>query len=610
MRIIQKQYLAKVSPWVLAAAFSLLTVIISVFAVNNYRRDKLLITDILLEKGITLIRFVASSARSSVFSGLRAGKELDEIWEGDVSRLLEHASEQPGVKLVVLFNSKGDMLVNSRQEKGNVDVSKTTLEFLETLGTTNSGSSRFRYRISTRNNRTVFQVAAFFPPIGKHFLTQLGPFPPALYAKGKTASLMLQHHLLKQRWRKAISAFNEEKFLILVEQDMQQFNERLKRKKLEIIILSVVLLLVGFGGWLSILTLQGLKGSQSRLRRVEAFRDILISSLPIGLIATDSKGGVILYNNFSRKLTGINEKDALGGDLKIFSAMPDIQEAFKGPEKSLGKLYQKEIQLYSSDEVCHTVQLSRLAIIDTNGSYVGTLLMMQDLSQIKQLEKDLRRSEQLAALGKMAAGVAHELRNPLSSIKGLALLLRSKFSEKNEGRKTADILVQEVERLNRSISELLDFARPQALKKIEVDLQKILNKAVSLLSIDAEDSGVQIVTVYQESCPIMVQADEDKLIQVFLNLFLNGIQAMYYGGTLTVSTMVTPHNIKITITDTGCGIDPENLGKVFDPYYTTKSYGTGLGMAMTAKFVEEHEGAITIKSQVGKGSSVTVELPL
>lgn len=609
MRIIRRQYLAQVSPWVLAAAFSLLAIIISVFAVNNYRRDRLLMTDILLEKGVTLIRFVASSARSSIFSGLRAGKELHEIWPGDVQRVLEHSSEQPGVKVIALVNSRGDMFADSLQVAGEMYVSKETQEFLAALDTATLGSRTFSYRISIEKDNPVFQVAAFFPPIGKRFLTQLGPVPPALHAKGKMGSMMMRHHRSSQQWQQTIEAFNEEKYIVLIELDMQQFNERLKRQKLEIIILSIVLFLVGFGGWLSILTLQGLKGSQSRLRRVEAFRDILISSLPVGLIATDTKGGIILYNRFSQELTGISEEKALGGDPTVFRTMPDIHAAFATSGVPQKELYQKEVQLRSDEGEGHTVQLSRLSIIDSDNTFVGTLLMMQDLSQVKQLEKDLRRSERLAALGKMAAGVAHELRNPLSSIKGLALLLQSKFSDDNQERKTADILVQEVERLNRSISELLDFARPQALQKVSVDIQKLLNKAISLLSIDAEASGVQIVTVLQGSFP-MVQADEDKLNQVFLNLFLNGIQAMEFGGTLTVSTVKNNHRIKVIVMDTGSGIDPENLGRVFDPYFTTKPDGTGLGMSMSAKIIEEHGGTITIKSEVGKGSSVTVEIPL
>jgi two-component system, NtrC family, sensor histidine kinase HydH len=608
MRIKRKQLLASVSPWVLAAACGLLAVIIAVFAVNNYRRDKALMTDILIEKGVTLIRFVASSARSSIFTGIRSGQDISGLWPGNVQRVLEHASGHPGVIFLALVDSEGTILANSVPAARIQQVSEQTRSFLSALDNDNSDTRTFNYRISTEDKGSVFQVAAYFSPIGKRFLNQFSQGKQQ-GNRGDTVNTLMRLHGVNPKWQQSIEALTQKKYVILVELDMVQYNKRLQRQKLEIIILSIVLLLVGFGGWLSILTLEGLKGSQSRLRRVEAFRDILISSLPVGLIATDSKGQIILYNRFSQELTGIQEEIALGNTTGIFKDTAEIRSAFEASGKSKGINFQKEVQLVGDDAgKCHTVQLNRMAIIDRDDKFVGTLLMMQDLSQVKKLEEDLRRSERLAVLGKMAAGVAHELRNPLSSIKGLALVLQSKFSGENQDRETANILVQEVERLNRSISELLDYARPQKLQKDEVDLHVLLHKAVSLLNIDAEAAGVEMVTDFPEILP-RIYADEDKLNQVFLNLFLNSIQAMDDGGTLSVVTSKTVDTIKITITDTGCGIASENLGRVFDPYFTTKPEGTGLGMAMSAKIVEEHGGTITFESSEGQGTSVVVEIP-
>ncbi len=606
MRIIRKQRLARVSPWVLAAACGLLAVIIAVFAVNNYRRDKALMTDILLEKGVTLIRFVASSARSSIYASIRSGQDVASLWTNNVQRVLEHASGHPGVRFLGLVDSEGLILANSVPESRIRRVSDDTRDFLRAIEEDNDNSVMFSYRISKESRGTFFQVAAFFTPVGDRFIRQLGPVGNQQGNHSEIVTQMMRLHGSNLQWRRKIEGLNRQKYAIIVELDMKQYKKRLQRQKLEIIILSIVLLLVGFGGWLSILTLEGLKGSQSRLRRVEAFRDILISSLPVGLIATDSKGQIILYNRFSQELTGISEKQALGSNSRVFNSITEIREAFD--DVSRENNFQKEVQLVTESGICHTVQLNRMAIIDRDGSFVGTLLMIQDLSLVKNLEEDLRRSERLAALGKMAAGVAHELRNPLSSIKGLALVLRSRFSNENHDREAADILVQEVERLNRSISELLDYARPQKLRKEKVDLQELIQKAVSLLSMDAEASGVHMVTDFPEALP-MLDADEDKLNQVFLNLFLNSIQAMADGGTLTVSAAQTEDSIRVVVTDTGCGISAENISRVFDPYFTTKPEGTGLGMAMSAKIVEEHGGSISFESEEGRGTSVVVEIP-
>jgi two-component system, NtrC family, sensor histidine kinase HydH len=608
MRTIKQQRLVHVSPWVLAAACGLLALIIGVFAVNNYRRDKALMTDILLEKGTTLIRFVSSSARSSLVNGLRAGQDILNLWPDHVQRVLEHASEHPGVRFLALVDAKGIIQACSTPADCSRVVSEQTRNFLSTLDDDAHDSATFHYRIGEDEERTIFQIAAVFSPLGKEFLKNFGQRMLSQHKNGQMFDRMKQHQALNPVWIVQLEKLNKKKIFILVELDLYQFNKSLGRKKLEIFILSIVLLLVGVGGWLSILTLEGLKGSQSRLRRVEAFRDILISSLPVGLIATNNAGRIVLYNQFSQELTGIPEKKALGGDPGVVLT-PELGEPFEAEGEYPGIPFQKEIQIVLEKGVSRTLHLNRVAIFDRDDKFVGTLLVIQDLSQVKKLEEELRRSERLAALGKMAAGVAHELRNPLSSIKGLALLLRSRFIGNNSDIETADILVQEVERLNRSICELLDYARPQKLLKEKVDLKQLLQKAVSLIRIDAEAAGVEVISSCQESLP-KVLADEDKLNQVFLNLFLNGIQAMEQGGRLTVEAKAAGvAMVEIKISDTGCGIPPENLDRVFDPYYTSKPEGTGLGLAMSAKLVEEHVGSIKIVSQQGKGTSVVVCIP-
>lgn len=611
MQIIKKQHLASVSPWVLAAACGLLTLIIAVFALNNYRRDKALMTDMLLEKGATLIRFVASSSRNSIFAGLRVGQPLDSLWPANVQQVMEQASGHPGVKSLTLVDEDGMIVANSFPDARNSKISEKTKLFIGALDGDSLNTNTFRFRIANDHTPPGFQIAALMPPVGKRFFEQftaqrsntLNSFGKSLLFGGG-----VMRGYMTPLWKADLEALSKKRFVILLELDMAQFNQRLQRQKLEIIILSIVLLLVGLAGWLSILTLQGLKGSQSRLRRVEAFRDILISSLPVGLIATDNKGKIILYNRSSQEFTGITEEKAINASTSVFADFPEIAKAFQDSTTHHAKDFAREIQVVSNTGVRHTLQLNRLSIVDREQKFAGTLLLMQDLSQVKTLEEELRRSERLAALGKMAAGVAHELRNPLSSIKGLALVLRSRFLDDNKDRETATILVHEVERLNRSISELLDYARPQQLQKKWVDLQSLLHKAVSLIRIDAETAGVELTTFFQDDLP-MVNADEDKLNQVLLNLLLNGIQAMEEGGTLDIRVGATDRKVEIVVTDSGCGISEEDLGHVFDPYFTTKPEGTGLGMAMSAKIVEEHGGEIHLQSKLGQGTSVIVEIP-
>jgi len=226
----------------------------------------------------------------------------------------------------------------------------------------------------------------------------------------------------------------------------------------------------------------------------------------------------------------------------------------------------------------------------------------------------VRRQDRLAALGKMAAGVAHEVRNPLSSIKGFATLLGSKFKPGSKEQHAAELLVNEAERLNRSITELLNYARPIPLQKTRIKVERFLADSLQLIRADAETLGVSIVLEVSSDLS-EIALDPDRMNQVLLNLYLNGLQAMEgkgHGGTLKVVAKrgAQATGIDICISDTGEGISAEYLDQILDPYFTTKPKGTGLGLAIANKIVDEHHGAIGFVSRKGEGTTVTISLPL
>ncbi|MCX5870227.1 MAG: ATP-binding protein [Deltaproteobacteria bacterium] len=610
------QRLALVSPWVLAAACALLALIIGVFAVNNYRREKSLMTDVLLERGATIIRFVTSGARASFLDGVREGLPPVWKWSGHMQEILEHTAEHPGVHFLAIVDASGKILASSIPEKVDTPVDDETRAFIGSIVEGGNGPGRFRYRVGGSLSRSgsipAFQVATLFVPIGKRQLGQQGPRLNGLNRGGEgMMGRVMRQHLFSSKWTDELERVSQQKYSILVELDLAEFNKAVRQQLLQIVILSVVLLLVGIGGWLSLLTLEGLKGSQSRLSRIKAFRDTLISSLPVGLIVTDSKGKIVLCNQFAEqiasvvenKVVGFSPEDVLAAELALALNL-DLEDQ----KKQTAGAVQKEIVLPDAQGVMRTLQLNSLSIIESEGAPAGVMLLIQDLSQVKSLEEELRRSERMAALGKMAAGVAHELRNPLSSIKGLAILLKSRFQEKSTDQETADILVQEVERLNRSIGELLDYARPQKLMKADVHPEEVVQKAVSLIRMDAESVGVRVEIQMEDDLPLVL-ADQDKLNQVFLNLFLNSIQAMEHGGRLDIRVATQSRNVLFTVKDTGCGVNKEDLPRVFDPYFTTKPEGTGLGLAMSVKIIEEHGGTMTFESEPDVGTTVVVSLP-
>lgn len=601
-----KQRLSLVSPWLLAAACALLALIIGVFAVNNYHREKGLMTEALLEKGATLIRFVSSSARGAFFDMRRDHEVIIGDWINQVQQVLVHVSDDPGVQSLSLVAPDGKILASTRADDVRTDVDQQTLDFISRLDAGGDGRGAFGYRLEQPSQGDSFQVAALFFPVGRRQLDQ-----QRALADGQNSDMvgrMMRRHLNSPERIKQIEEIRQQRFVLLVELDLTEFNAAVRQQRLQIVILSLVLLMVGIGGWLSLLTLQGLKGSEVRLASLRAFRDSLIASLPMGLIATDSQGKIMTCNQFAEQVAVVQEREVVG-KMPAAALPPVLAAEFVQVGAGESDLHQKEIELVDRNGLRRALRLRSLAVVGTEGQSAGVMLLIQDMSQIKELERELRRSERMAALGKMAAGVAHELRNPLSSIKGLAVLLKSRFQEASRDRETAEILVAEVDRLNRSISELLDYARPPQLVREPVQIDELLTKATSLVSMDAEAVGISIELAPVPELPEIL-ADRDKLNQVLLNLLLNGIQAMDQGGVLRLAAQVMNDHLEIRVSDSGCGIPEENQTKIFDPYFTTKPEGTGLGLAMSAKIIEEHGGSIEFESKPGTGTTMIIHLPV
>lgn len=216
-------------------------------------------------------------------------------------------------------------------------------------------------------------------------------------------------------------------------------------------------------------------------------------------------------------------------------------------------------------------------------------------SRVAALEEEVRRKEKLAAVGNLAAGVAHEIRNPLSSIKGYATYFQQRFPEGSEDREAAAVMVREADRLNRVITELIGLSRPTDVALQPVDPDQVMQHVARLLAQNAASRGVQIILNLRK-CP-MAEADPDRLGQAVLNLCLNALDAMPKGGKLTLATTVSEGRICLQVLDNGTGITPENLPHVFDPYFTTKTKGTGIGLATVHKIVEAMKGEISVTSR-------------
>ena len=242
----------------------------------------------------------------------------------------------------------------------------------------------------------------------------------------------------------------------------------------------------------------------------------------------------------------------------------------------------------------------------------GTLILAGGASlfwrrKVAALQAEVARQERLAAMGTLAAGVAHEIRNPLSSIKGFATYFRTKFEPGSRDHELAGVMIGEADRLNRVVSELLELTRPSELRLTETEPAALLRHALRLVEDDCRSRGIEIRTRFADTG--MVSLDSDRMLQALLNLLLNAIQAMPDGGALTVSAQAVRDRLELRVADTGHGIPRQDLDRVFDPYFTTKNQGTGLGLATVRTIVEAHGGRVRVESEPGRGTEVILDLP-
>ncbi|MEI7709000.1 MAG: ATP-binding protein [Chlorobium sp.] len=262
--------------------------------------------------------------------------------------------------------------------------------------------------------------------------------------------------------------------------------------------------------------------------------------------------------------------------------------------------------LLSQREQERSVQLQKTA----TGLKESYQKLQHQSEQIIVIEEQLRRTEKLSTLGEMAAVLAHEIRNPLGSIRGTAEILKDDYQPGDPKYEFIEIQIKETERLNRVVQDFLHMARPQQAEMQPCPVQKELDTIVTLVSNEAKDRQVNLV-LQPQPLPAIINADGEKLRQAFLNIVINALQATPKGGSVTISTTISENGFcEISFHDTGAGIDADTLGKIFEPFFTTKPEGTGLGLAISKKIIESHNGTLVIESEHACGATVTVRLPI
>lgn len=372
--------------------------------------------------------------------------------------------------------------------------------------------------------------------------------------------------------------------------------------------MAAMLILLGAGSLFFIIVVQNFYLVQRTLNQMKSYIHYVVESMANGLISLDAQGAVTTINQAAQALVGISEAEAKS--LEIDGLLPEYAVEIREVLENNHTILNKEIVYHRSDGSKIPVNLSATQVKDEGGTKLGVVILLNDMREMVELQERAKRAEHLASIGRMAATVAHEIRNPLSSVRGFAQFFANRFKEKTEERTYALAMMEESNRLNRVVSELLDYARPLELNIEPISIGTLFLDIVKRLELEQATSGIEIVQEIQPDLP-MVQLDYDRILQVLLNLTQNSIDAMPNGGKLILSAVwvIEGNSVQLGIRDTGTGISPANLHRLFEPFFTTKTRGAGLGLAVVRKIVDAHHGEVEVSSEEGVGTQVLLTLP-
>jgi two-component system sensor histidine kinase HydH len=590
----KKRYFDNISIWLVIGMSVILSITVLVLAFMNHNREKQFMVEFLNDKGASLIRAFEAGARTGMMGGFGTLARLET--------LIQETAVQPDILYIAIIDPNGEIIAHSEPEQlGQTFLDKNAMTALE-------ADKEVKWRTVTNTSLSAFEVYKLFLPV----------------LPSQPQSHMMQ--MMQNRWQMMQSRMggghgsewtkglqSEKLFhpdnrpVIVIGMDTVSFEEAMAEDVKLMILISSILILLGIGGVVSLFWAQNYTRSKKLLSNISAISSEMISNLPEGIILTDNDLKIHYMNDIAGKLFDTNINEAIGRSSQ--DILPPAVNSMQMTTDKSNKVIETELIFYTGSGREIPVSVVGTEVVTDDGFFVGRMYLIKDLTQIKQLQAEIQRKDKMAAIGDLAAGVAHEVRNPLSSIKGYASYFKSLFKDDPKNSEAAEVLINETDRLNRVITELLEISRPSDIKPKSVDIQSIFDTTLRLIQPDSTQQTKPDILLEIEDGIETIYIDPDRFVQVLMNIYLNSIQAMPDGGLLKTEVTSNKDSIKITITDTGCGMSLETRNQLFNPYFTTKKTGTGLGMAIVMKIIEAHKGDITVSSDEGKGTEITIHLP-
>lgn len=561
---------------VLILASFLLAVILAVTTVRNLNREQRLLENSLLQQGLTLIRSFEAGARTSMMHHMKNANPLET--------LVEETAKEESVSYIRILHENGETVA----ESGDLPPPMDRDEVLRILDM-EAPATRILHE------KSIFELARIFEPL-----------PPLMPRRGRILEPPLPSDSSRGRMYQHMRMMLEEqekkgRQLIVVGLGTSDFDAARQEDKTRALLMGALLFLLGSAGLYFLFLYQSIRVGKSTLVNMQLYTDNVIESMPAGLITLNSANTIVSCNSKAEQLLSRRFSDM--GNLKpeeLFSSFTAEQE--------------QDQVLLERDVLCRNpigedipVKLSTSPLLDHSGRKTGLVIILRDMRDIRKIEQQLELSRRLASLGKMAAGVAHEIRNPLGTLRGFAQYFGNKAETDSEGKKYAELMISEVDRLNQTISSLLQFARAREPQRIPVRASELFGKLSSLM--DADFTARQIHFQQNYDPELVFSADPDLLLQVLLNLLKNSISVTERGGEITLTALRQNNNVCIQVSDTGRGMTAEEQEKLFDPFFSTRKDGTGLGLAVSHQIVEQHHGRIEVESTLGKGTTMKIILP-